>query len=77
VAQAAIHQMRQRLGEPFSHWETSQRARDIFAAVEADVRVKDHPIQLWGGESNSALLPDLIFWGWLLRGISMQDFKSN
>jgi hypothetical protein len=40
VAQAAIHQMRQRLGEPFSHWDVSHLARDIFGALEGDVRVK-------------------------------------
>ena len=44
VAQAAIHQMRQRLGEPFSHWDASHLARDIFGALEGDVRVKDDTI---------------------------------
>ena len=44
VAQAAIHQMRQRLGEPFSHWDASHLAREIFGALEGDVRVKDDTI---------------------------------
>jgi hypothetical protein len=44
VAQAAIHQMCQRLGEPFSHWDASHLARDIFGALEGDVRVKDDTI---------------------------------
>jgi hypothetical protein len=44
LAQAAIHQMRQRLGQPFSHWDASHLARDIFGALEGDVRVKDDTI---------------------------------
>jgi len=46
VAQAAIHQMRQRLGEPFSQWDASHLAREIFGALEGDVRVKDDTIQV-------------------------------
>jgi hypothetical protein len=41
VAQAAIHQMRQRLGELFSQWDASHLAREIFGALEGDVRVKE------------------------------------
>ena len=35
VAQAAIHQMRQRLGEPFSQWDASHLAREIFGLSKA------------------------------------------
>jgi hypothetical protein len=44
LAQAAIHQMRQRLGQPFCHWDATHLARDIFGALEGDVRVKDDTI---------------------------------
>jgi hypothetical protein len=46
VAQAAIHQMRQRLGQPFSQWDASHLARELFGALEGDVRVKDNTIQV-------------------------------
>jgi hypothetical protein len=44
LAQAAIHQMRQRLGKPFSDWDATHLARDIFGGLEGDVRVKDDTI---------------------------------
>src|ERR1700732_4962773 len=44
LSQAAIHQMRQRLGQPFSQWDATHLARDIFGALEGDVRVKDDTI---------------------------------
>jgi hypothetical protein len=44
LAQAAIHQMRQRLGQPFCQWDATHLARDIFGALEGDVRVKDDTI---------------------------------
>jgi hypothetical protein len=44
VAQAAIHQLRQRLGEPFCTWDATHLARHIFGAIEGDVRVKDNTI---------------------------------
>ena len=44
LAQAAIHQMRQRLGEPFCHWEAPHLAREIFGALEGDLRVQNDTI---------------------------------
>jgi hypothetical protein len=44
VAQAAIHQMRQRLGSPFSQWDAAHLAREIFGALEGDLRVVDDTI---------------------------------
>ena len=44
LAQAAIHQMRQRLGQPFCQWDAAHLARDIFGALEGDVRVKNDTI---------------------------------
>jgi hypothetical protein len=44
LAQAAIHQMRQRLGQPFGQWDATHLAREIFGALEGDVRVTDDTI---------------------------------
>jgi hypothetical protein len=44
LAQAAIHQMRQRLGQPFAHWDAAHLAREIFGSLEGDIRVKDDTI---------------------------------
>jgi Transposase DDE domain len=39
IAQAAIHQIRQRLGKPFSNWDATHLAKDLFFRLEGDVRV--------------------------------------
>lgn len=39
IAQAVIHQFRTRLGEPYSRWDADHFARDLFFALEGDVRV--------------------------------------
>ena len=39
VAQAVIHQLRARLGEPYSAWDANHFARDVFFGLEGDVRV--------------------------------------
>ena len=39
IAQAAIHQLRTRLGEPYNRWDADHLARDLFYRLEADVRV--------------------------------------
>jgi hypothetical protein len=39
LAQAVIHQLRQRLGPPFHSWEASHLARDLFAGLDGDLRV--------------------------------------
>jgi hypothetical protein len=44
VAQAALHQLRQRLGEPFCRWEATHFARHLFGGLEGDVRVKGDTI---------------------------------
>jgi hypothetical protein len=44
AAQAAIHQMPQRLGSPFSHWDAAHLAREIFGGLEGDLRVVDDTI---------------------------------
>jgi hypothetical protein len=44
LAQAVIHQLRTRLGEPSCMWDTGHLARDLLQALEADVRVKGDTI---------------------------------
>jgi len=44
IAQAAIHQFRTRLGEPFCNWDVNHLAKDIFFRIEGDVRVSQDTI---------------------------------
>jgi hypothetical protein len=44
IAQTVIHQLRTRLGEPFRTWDADHLARDLFFALEGDVRVTDDTI---------------------------------
>jgi hypothetical protein len=44
VAQAAIHQLRQRLGNPFLQWDALHFARSLFEGLEGDVRVEKQTI---------------------------------
>jgi hypothetical protein len=39
VAQAVIHQLRQRLGSPFVQWDSVHLAHDLFSGLEGDLRV--------------------------------------
>jgi hypothetical protein len=44
VAQAAIHQLRQRLGTPFAQWDATHLARNLFGGLEGDVRIEHQTI---------------------------------
>jgi len=44
MAQAAIHQLRGRLGDPYRHWDANHLAKDLFHRLEADVRVNHDTI---------------------------------
>ena len=44
VAQAVIHQLRQRLGEPYATWDAQHIARGIFHGLDGDIRVWDDTI---------------------------------
>jgi hypothetical protein len=44
IAQAAIYQLRQRLGSPLSHWDASHLAQELFFRLEGDVRVTEDTI---------------------------------
>lgn len=46
VAQAVIQQLRQRLGDPFLHWDATHLANDLFGGLEGDVRVANDTIQV-------------------------------
>jgi hypothetical protein len=44
IAQTVIHQLRTRLGEPYDGWDANHMAKDLFLALEADVRVHEDTI---------------------------------
>lgn len=44
VAQAATHQLRERLGEPFSNWDALHFAQRVLNGLDGDVRVYDDTI---------------------------------
>ena len=44
IAQAAIRQFRQRLGEPHGSWDAKHLAHDVFKAIDGDLRVCDDTI---------------------------------
>ena len=44
VAQAALHQLRQRLGALCAQWDATHLARNLFEGLEGDVRVEDKTI---------------------------------
>lgn len=39
LAQAAIYQLRMRLGEPVNGWNANHLAKDLFQGLDGDVRV--------------------------------------
>lgn len=54
IAQAAIHGLRTRLGEPYCHWDANHLAKDLFFALEGDVRiVKDRILITYYNAPNS------------------------
>lgn len=46
VAQAALHGLRRRLGDPYTGWEASHLAKDLLSGLEGDVRVTDDTIMV-------------------------------
>jgi len=44
IAQAVLHQLRERLGEPYCTWDADHLSKDLLFALEGDVRVKDDTI---------------------------------
>ena len=44
IAQAAIHQLRTRLGEPYCDWDATHLAKDLFFRIDGDVRVSGDTI---------------------------------
>ena len=44
IAQASIHQLRERLSEPYCQWDATHLAKDLFHGLEGDVRVTDDTI---------------------------------
>jgi hypothetical protein len=46
IAQAVIHQLRTRLGEPICTWDANHLAKDLFQGLDGDVRVRDDTIEV-------------------------------
>ncbi len=44
IAQAAIHQLRQRLSLPCANWDAAHLGRNFFAGLDGDIRVTDDTI---------------------------------
>jgi len=44
LAQAALHMLRQRVGDPFSNWDSQHFANDVLRGLEGDIRVKHDTI---------------------------------
>ena len=44
IAQAVLHQLRQRLGEPTIQWDAKHLANDLLRGLEGDVRVTNDTI---------------------------------
>jgi hypothetical protein len=44
VAQAVIHQFRQRLGDPYGSWDAEHLAKDVFNGLDGDIRVSTDTI---------------------------------
>ena len=57
IAQTAIHGLRSRLGKPYSNWNANHLAKDLFFALEGDVRVvKDKIVVTYYNAPNSERL---------------------
>lgn len=44
LAQAVIHQLRQKLGSPFTSWNAEHLAKNLFTGLDGDLRVSDDTI---------------------------------
>lgn len=44
LAQAALHQLRCRLGDPFCTWDAAHLGKSLLAGLEGDVRIRDDTI---------------------------------
>lgn len=44
IAQAAIHQLRQRIGQPIADWDASHLAQALFNGLDGDIRVSNDTI---------------------------------
>jgi hypothetical protein len=44
LAQAAIYQLRQKLGAPYSSWDSAHMAEGLFRGIEGDIRVREETI---------------------------------
>ena len=57
AAQAAVHQLRQRLGQPYCRWEADRLAKRLFMGLDGDIRVADDTILVTFYNAPAALQP--------------------
>jgi hypothetical protein len=86
IAQAVIHQLRARLGTPFSQWDAKHLAHDLFQGLDGDVRVtKDTIVVTYYNAPNAdelrhhfEKLPDKLSQEGLVPGIPwLYDFQLD
>ena len=59
MAQAALHQLRRRLGEPLATWDAGHLAKSLLSGLEGDVRVeKDTIVVTYYNAPNAQRLKD-------------------
>jgi hypothetical protein len=56
IAQTAIHQLRQRLGEPYATWDAAHFARHLFQGLDGDIRVTDDTVHVTFYNAPNALV---------------------
>ncbi len=57
VAQAVIHRLRTRLGEPYQHWDAQHLASALFRGLDGDIRVvRDRIVVTYYHAPNANLL---------------------
>ncbi len=44
LAQTVIHQFRKRVGDPFESWDAAHLGKNLFGALDGDIRVVDDTI---------------------------------
>jgi hypothetical protein len=57
IAQAVIHPLRQRLGDPYQNWEAGHFAKDLLQALDGDVRVSGDTIRVTFYNAPPSLAP--------------------
>jgi hypothetical protein len=55
IAQAVLHRLRRRLGEPYGEWDAGHLAKSLLAGLEGDVRVSENTIVVIRASTRAAI----------------------